>query len=89
MLLFSDVLYTLVRYASPSGPMCLMCLMFTLSGHVELLFCFIAAWTCVVVSVMLVVCSLSVFPSVCLFVVCFMFDCVGELFVECVCYMCG
>ena len=46
MLLLSDVLYMLVRYASPSGPMCLRCLMFTLSGHVELLFllCFIAAW---------------------------------------------
>ena len=25
--------------------------------------------------------------SVCF--VCFMFDCVGELFVECVCYLCG
>ena len=25
MLLFSDVLYMLVRYASPSGPMCLSC----------------------------------------------------------------
>ena len=47
----------LVRYASPSGAMCLRCLMWTLSGLVELLFllCFIAAWTCVVVSVMLVV----------------------------------
>ena len=46
ILLFSDVLYLLVRYASPSGPMCLRCLMFTLSGPVELLFllCFIAAW---------------------------------------------
>ena len=44
-LLFSDVLYMLVRYASPSGPMCLRCLMLTLSGLVELLFllCFIAA----------------------------------------------
>ena len=44
--------------------------MLTLSGPVELLFllCFIAAWTCVVVSVMLVVCSLSVFLSMCLFV---------------------
>ena len=31
---------------------------------------FIAAWTCVVVSVMLVVCSLSVFLSMCLFVLC-------------------
>ena len=71
MLLFSDVLYMLVRYVSPSGPMCLRCLM-TLSGPVELLFllCFIAAWTCVVVSVMLVVCSLSVFQFMCLFVLC-------------------
>ena len=36
--------------------------MLTLSGPVELLFllCFIAAWTCVLVSVRLVVCSLSV-----------------------------
>ena len=60
------------RYASPSGPMCLRCLMSTLSGHVELLFllCFIATWTCAVVSVMLVVCSLSVFLSMCLFVLC-------------------
>ena len=31
---------------------------------------FIAAWTCVVVSVMLVVCSFSVFLSMCLFVLC-------------------
>ena len=62
MLLFSDVLYILVMYANPSGPVCLRCLMLTLSGPVELLFlrCLIAAWTCVVVSVMLVVCSLSV-----------------------------
>ena len=72
MLLFSDMLYLLMRYASPSGPMCLRCLMLTLSGPVELLFlfCFIATWTCVVVSVMFVVCSLSVFLYVCLFVLC-------------------
>ena len=72
MLLFSDVLYILVRYASPSGPMCLRCMMLTLSGPVELLFllCFIATWTCVVVSVMLVVCSLNVLLSMCLFVLC-------------------
>ena len=71
-MLFSDMLYMLVRYASPSGPMCLRCLMLTLSGPVELLFllCFIASWTCVVVSVMLVFCSLSVFLSMCLFVLC-------------------
>ena len=37
------------------------------SGGLFLL-CFIAAWTCVVVSVMLVVCSLSVFLSMCPFV---------------------
>ena len=45
ILLLSDVLYMLVRYASPSGPMCLRCLILTLSGLVELLFllCFIAA----------------------------------------------
>ena len=72
MLLLSNVLYMLVRYASPSGPMCLRCLKLTLSGPVELLclLCFIVAWTCVVVSVMLVVCSLSVFLSICLFVSC-------------------
>ena len=29
MLLFSDVLYMLVRYAIPSGPMCLKCLVLT------------------------------------------------------------
>ena len=69
MLLFSDMLYILMRYASPSGPMGLRCLMLTLSGPVELfLLCFIATWTCVVVSVMLVVCSLSVFLSMYLFV---------------------
>ena len=40
MLLFSDVVYMLVRYASPSGPM--KCLMLTLIRHVELLFfCFV------------------------------------------------
>ena len=90
MLLFSDMLHMLVRYASPSGRMCLRCPMLTLSGHVELLFllCFIATWTCALVSVMLVVCSLSVFLSMCLFCV-FMLDCVGEMFVECVCYLYG
>ena len=71
MLLFSDMLYMLVRYASPSGPMCLWCLMLTFSGPVGLfLLCFIATWTCVVVSVMLVVYRLSVFLSMCLFGLC-------------------
>ena len=70
-MVFSDVLYMLVRYASPSGPMCLRCLMLTLSGSVKLfLLCFIATWPCGVVSVMLVVCRLSVFLPMCLFVLC-------------------
>ena len=55
MLLFSDTLYMLVRYVSQIGPVCLRCLMLTLSGHVELLPCCITTWTCVVVSVILVV----------------------------------
>ena len=55
MLLFSNMLYMLVIYASPSGPMCFRSLMLTLSDPVFLL-CFIAAWTCVVVSVILVEC---------------------------------
>ena len=44
----------------------------TLSGPVELLvlLCFISAWTCVVMSVILVVCRLCVFLSMCLFVLC-------------------
>ena len=38
VMFFSDVLYMLVRYASSSGPMCLRCLLLTLSVPVELLF---------------------------------------------------
>ena len=58
MLLFSDVLYMLVRYVSPSGPMCLRCLMLTLSGPVELLFlfCFIAACASMFLFVLCVLC---------------------------------
>ena len=45
--------------------------MLTLLCPVELfLLCFIDAWTCVVVSVRLVVCSLSIFLSMCLFDLC-------------------
>ena len=58
MLLFSDMLYMLVRYVSPRGP----------CGVVFALF--IAAWNCVVVSVILVICSVSVFLSMCMFVLC-------------------
>ena len=37
MLLFSDMLYMLVRYASPSGPMCLRCLMWSWCFSFDLL----------------------------------------------------
>ena len=90
MLLFSDMLHILVRHASPSGPMCLRCLMLTLSGPVELLFllCFMATWTSVVVSIMLVV-WFEYFPinaSVCVCVLCLtvLVDCLLNVFACCV-----
>ena len=75
MLLFSDMFDMLVRYANPSGPMCMRCMMLILSGPVELflLLCFIALGHC-----LQCVCF-PIYVSVC--VVCFMFDCVGELWV--------
>ena len=47
MLVLSADFNMLVRNASPRGPMCFRCLMFSLSGPSELLFllCFIASWT--------------------------------------------
>ena len=47
MLVLRAVFNMLVRNASPRGPMCFRCLMFSLSGHCELLFLlyFIASWT--------------------------------------------
>ena len=47
MLVLRSVFNMLVRNASPRGPMCFRCLMFSLSGPCELLFllCFIASWT--------------------------------------------
>ena len=89
MLLLSDVLYMLVRYASPSGPMRLRYLMLTLSGPVELfLLCFIAAWTCIVVLCWLSA-VLSVFLSMCLFVLCVLYltvlvNCLLNAFAICV-----
>ena len=38
MLVLRAVFNMLVRNASPRGPMCFRCLMFSLSGHCELLF---------------------------------------------------
>ena len=47
MLVLRAVFNTLVRNASPRGPVCFRCLMFNLSGPCELLFllCFITSWT--------------------------------------------
>ena len=47
MFLLRAVLNILVRNASPRGPMCFRCLVFSVSGPCELLFLlrFIASWT--------------------------------------------
>ena len=47
MLVLRAVFNLLVRNASPRGPMCFRCLMFSLSGPCEMLFllCVIASWT--------------------------------------------
>ena len=92
MLLFSAKLYMWVRYVRPRGPMFFRCLMFSLSGPVELfvLLSFIASWTCVVVSVMFCLgnfrISLSIFLFV-PFVVCFVVltNCLLKQFAVCVC----
>ena len=46
MLVLRAVFNMLVRNASPRGPMCFRCLMFSFSGPCELLFllCFVASW---------------------------------------------
>ena len=85
MLLIRAVFNILVRNASPRGPMCFRCLIFSLSGSSELLFllCFIASWTWVVVSVILYPCMFCVALSMDLFVLCFaLSDSVCELFGE-------
>ena len=41
MFLLRAVLNILVRNASPRGPMCFRCLIFSLSGPCELFFCFV------------------------------------------------
>ena len=52
--------------------MCFRCLIFSLSRPCELLFllCFIASWTCEVVSVMLYPCMFCVALSMDLFILC-------------------
>ena len=75
--------------ASPRGPMCFRCLIFSLSGPCELLFlfCFIASWTSEVVSVMLYTCMFCDALSMDLFVFCIVcltvFGCVCYFGVQC------
>ena len=98
MFLLRAVLNMLVRNASPRGPMCFRCLIFSLSGPCELLFflCFIAlldlrSGECNVVSLYVLCCPVNgsvccVFASVCeLFceTICNMFGCVCYFVVEC------
>ena len=56
---------------------------------VVVLLCLISTWTCVVVSISLVVCSLCVFLSICLFVLCLLcltvlVNCLLDAFATCV-----
>ena len=72
MFLLRAVLNILVMNASPRGPMCFRCLIFSLSRPCELLFmlCFIASWTREMVSVMLYPCMDCAALSMDLFVLC-------------------
>ena len=78
------VLNILERNASPRGPMCFRCLVFSLSGHCELLFLMfyclldLRSSVCDVVSFYVLCCSIN--GSVC--IVCGLFDSVCELFGE-------
>ena len=84
MLLFSNMLYMLVRYAIPSGSMSLRFLMLT-SGHVELMFLLCKLFDCHLdlcrgecyFGCLQFVCF-PIYVSVCF--VCFMFECVSKLF---------
>ena len=79
------VLNILVRNASPRGPMCFMCLIFSLSGPCELLslWCFIASWTCGECNVVsLYVLCYPVNGSVC-FVCCVFENCLVKQFAIC------
>ena len=85
MFLLRAVLNILVRNASPREPMCFRCLIFNLSGPCELLFllCFIASWTCKVVSVMLYPCMFCVVNGSVCFVCCMFVNCLLKQFAIC------
>ena len=91
MLLFSDMLYMLVRYASPSSHMWeVPDVDFMRPCRVvgfALFYCLVnlccgGCYFCCLQTV-----CFPIYVSVC--IVCFMFNCVGDLFVECVCYLYG
>ena len=71
----------LMRNVSPIGPMCFRWLMFSLSRPCELLvlLCFIASWTCVVVSVLLYPCIFGVALLMDLFALYVVFVCRKQL----------
>ena len=84
------ILNILVRNVSPRGPMCFMCLIFSLSGPFELLFllCFIASRTWEVVSVLLYPCMCCVALSMDLLLLCVAcltvsVNCLGRQFAKC------
>ena len=89
--MFSGVVYMLVRYVSPSGPMCLKCLMLTLSGPAELLV-FALCYCCLDLRCdeCYVGClQLQCFLSMCLFVLCVLcltvlVNCLLNVFAICV-----
>ena len=90
--LLRAALNTLVRNASPRGPMCFRCLIFNLSGPCEWLFllCFIASWTREVVSVMLYLCMLCValsmgLPILCAACLTVSVNCLVKQFAMCLC----
>ena len=83
MFLLRAVLNMLVRNASPRGPMCFRCPIFSLSGPSQLLFllyciasCTLSSGECDVVSLYVLCCSVN--GSDCF--VCCVFDSVCELF---------
>ena len=91
MLLFSDMVYMLVRLASPKWSYVLEVpdVDFISPCGVVVFALFYFHLDCVVASVMLVVCSLSVFLSMCLFVLCVLcltvlVNCLLNAFVICV-----
>ena len=82
MLMFNASLYILVRYVSPRGPMCFMCLMFNLSESMECFAVFLYRYVygpiCVVV---LFVLKLLIEYAICFLLLQFVLNMIMLLFV--------